>query len=613
MIVYSNDKLGFVRDIPDIEKILRQRIEEVLGEESSESEILSWRNSLACVGQVINHPFIPDDAGIALEYNIPLTNNRIDFMISGRDRKGRKSIVLIELKQWSAVKKTDKDAVVVTYYQKGLKETIHPSYQAVCYASLLYEFKEVIQKREIGLHPCAFLHNYKDDGILKDCFYKRYTDNAPVFCKGEELDLRSFIAEHIARGDQQESILTMERSRTIPSKSLMDSVVGMSEGKPEFRMIDDQKVVYSNILHAYESSRIEGKKFVVIVHGGPGTGKSVIGVKLLFEMIRHGKIAHYITKNAAPRNVFFKRLTDGKNIAVRSLFKSSGFYVNSRHNEFDMLIADEAHRLTERSDRSKKGENQVKEIINAAQTAVFFIDEKQHVSLEDIGSISEIEKWASYHNATVVHQKLGTQFRCAGSDEYMNWLEGLLQMEDVPVKMLSNDNYDFRVFDSPSEMMQALKEHNGNNKARMVAGYCWEWKSRGGTNIDDITIPGTDFSCKWNLANDNIWSISPHSIEQIGCIHTCQGLEFDYVGVIIGEDLVCRDGKILVDPSKRAKDDRTIHGYQEMMKSDPEKTKTLIRAIIKNTYRVLMTRGMKGCFVYIMDKELKQYIKNHLK
>lgn len=619
MIIYSTIKQEFVDQLPKLPALLRERILDRLGEETSENEFLSWKNSLTFMKDVINTPSIPDDAGIALEYNIPITNNRIDFIVTGIDENNTSQVIVIELKQWSYAIKTEMDGIVRTHYEDGDKDVSHPSYQAFTYCMLLQDYKKAVQEHQVRLKACAYLHNCTHGDDLKDEFYKKYTQYAPVFCKDDQTSLRAFIEEYIRKGDRAKGLFVIEDSEIRPSKNLMDSVSSMMRGNSEFRMIDTQKVAFEKILNAIKIYEETHKKQVIIVEGGPGTGKSVIAVNLLYEVLRNRKMAAYITKNRAPRSVFYRKLVDGgmgaKN--VNALFKSSTSFANISENLFDMLIVDEAHRLNISGGMYSRNQNQVKEIINASKVSVFFIDENQRVDIKDIGSKEEIIKWASFYKCDVdesVH--LTSQFRCGGSDDYLRWIDQLLGIKDTKQVMLSQKSYPVRVCDTPGEVMREIKQKNKrNNKSRCVAGYCWDWpqNERSNPNYYSINIREHHFKAQWNLDNDLTWSISEGSVDQIGCIHTCQGLEFDYVGVIIGPDLCYRDGKVKVDPSKRAKDDFTIRGYKEMMKNDPEGTKKLISQIIKNTYRTLMSRGMKGCYLYIMDEPLKEYIKSRIK
>jgi DUF2075 family protein len=277
------------------------------------------------------------------------------------------------------------------------------------------------------------------------------------------------------------------------------------------------------------------------------------------------------------------------------------------------LIIDEAHRLNEKSGMFKNlGENQVKEIINSSKCAVFFIDEDQRVTLSDIGTIQEITNWAKEMKCNVYQLELASQFRCNGSDGYLAWLDNSLQIRETANVKFENIDYDFRILSSPNELKDIIFEKNKkDNKARLVAGYCWNWVSGSQKNSYDIVIPEHNFQMRWNLKTDgNLWIIKPESVKEVGCIHTCQGLDVDYIGVIIGNDLIVRDGKVLVDPSKRARTDASLKGYKGMLKNNPTEAKKIISLLIKNTYRTLMTRGMKGCYVYFTDKETGEYFKS---
>lgn len=615
MIVYNANKEQFLDDVltNDIENIVLSNVKKKLNRNVGIAEIKSWASSLTYMDRIMRDAEIPGDCGIAIEYQIPQTGKRIDFIISGQNENHLDCAMLIELKQWSEAKLTTKDSIVETYVGGRIGEHTHPSYQAWSYATLLQGFNEVVYTENISLYPCAYLHNYVEDNVIRNGFYSEYITKAPVFLKNEAVKLRDFIKTHIKYGDRSNILFRIENGKIRPSKLLADSIGKMIKGNQEFVMIDDQKVVYENAL-ALAKRASEKQKQVLIVQGGPGTGKSVVAVNLLVQLTKIGLLAQYVSKNAAPRAVYEARLTGSiKPTVIRNLFRGSGAFVETTNNEFDALIVDEAHRLNKFSGLfGNLGENQIKEIIAASKCTIFFIDEDQRVTLKDIGRKEEIEKWAYLANATVTELELTSQFRCNGSDGYLAWLDNILEIRETANEEIDDIDYNFAVVDTPSELRDIIIEKNKiNNRARMVAGYCWKWPSKTDPAAFDIVFPEDDFKMKWNLTEDgSTWIISPESVNQIGCIHTCQGLEVDYIGVIVGEDLIVRNGQIITDASKRASSDSSVKGYKRILKENPTQAKEMIDLVIKNTYRTLMTRGMKGCYVYFVDEETRLYFKN---
>jgi DUF2075 family protein len=234
------------------------------------------------------------------------------------------------------------------------------------------------------------------------------------------------------------------------------------------------------------------------------------------------------------------------------------------------------------------------------------------VTLADIGQKSEIERWAKTEGSKVHYMTLDSQLRCNGSDGYLAWLENTLQIRETVNSMLDVNDYDFRVLDSPNDLKDLIFEKNKeNNKARMVAGYCWDWASDKNPVAYDIVMREFNFAMRWNLKTDgSLWMISPNSVNEIRCIHTCQGLEADYIGVITGEDLLVRDGKVITNPYKRSKNDSLVKGYKKRLKENPIESAVLLDKIIKYTYRALMTRGMKECYIYCTDEETSQFFKS---
>lgn len=619
MIVYQSTKQGFSQDVVtnNIENAILEMYQKRLNRKTTVSEMNSWKNSMMYMENILQDDEIPSDCGVMIEYQIPQTSKRIDFILTGQNKKRIDHAVIVELKQWDKSQLSDKDGIVNTYIGGGIREQTHPSYQAWSYASLLENFNEAVYKGEIELKPCAYLHNYSDDdGIITNDFYAEHIKKAPVFMRSDALKLRSFIKKYVKYGDKGKVMYQIESGRIRPSKNLAESLAKMLKGNQEFIMIDDQKIVYETALYLAKQSS-EKNKNVLIVEGGPGTGKSVVAVNLLVEIINRRLVTQYVTKNAAPRAVYESLLTGTyKKTEISNLFTGSGMFIDAGKNAFDALVVDEAHRLNEKSGLfGNKGENQIKEIINASKFSVFFIDEDQRVTFKDIGEKGEIKKWAEKLGANVYIAELSSQFRCNGSDGYLAWLDNTLQIRETANTILSGDDFDFRIVNSPNKLRDLIFEKNKeNNKARLVAGYCWDWISKKNSKLKDIQIPEHNFEMRWNLASDGgLWIIAQESVNEVGCIHTCQGLELDYIGVIVGKDIIVRDGKVLVDPSKRAKTDASIKGYKKLLKEDKELAEQKIRAIIKNTYRTLMTRGMKGCYVYFVDKETEKFFKSRIR
>jgi DUF2075 family protein len=615
LIVYSATKAEFKKDVMtnDIDRIISDAFLSATGRSTGQQEIKSWANSLQYMDRILHDDDIPHDAGVAIEYHLPQSSKRIDFILTGMDHQRRESAILVELKQWQQAQLTDSDAIVITQFKHGPNETLHPSYQAWSYKRLLEDFNATVQEEHIQLYPCAYLHNYVDDGIISNDFYRDHISNAPLFFKTDAEKLQQFIKDNVKYGDKNQIMYRIDHGRIKPSKNLADQLLSMLQGNEEFVLIDDQKLVYETALKLAKASS-EKKKKVLIVEGGPGTGKSVVAINLLVELTNRQLVAQYVTRNSAPRMVYEAKLTGAlKKSHISNMFSGSGSYHSVRANSIDCLVVDEAHRLNEKSGMfSHLGENQIKEIIEASKFSVFLIDEDQKVTLKDIGDKEEIRRWAKKLHAEVVELNLESQFRCNGSNGYLAWLDDMLQIRETANKTLETKDYDFRIIDSPAELHDLIRIKNKEkNKARMVAGYCWKWISKKHSHLKDIVIG--NYKATWNLDSDGqAWIIKPDSVSEVGCIHTSQGLEVDYIGVIVGPDLVVRDGQVVTLPAERASTDKSIHGWKALTKKDPTAASAQLDAIIKNTYRTLMTRGQKGCYVYFVDDETRQYFASRL-
>ena len=614
MIVYTNTIKNFNHDVDDgiIAEKVKYELEKRNINNNNVSEFKSWDSSLLYMKNVLNDDAINQDLHIAIEYQIPATSKRVDFIISGKDDHDHSHVVIIELKQWEEARKTSREDLVTTYLAGSNRAVTHPSYQAYSYAKTIEHYNEYVQKEKIDLHPCCYLHNYKEEyrQELDNYLYHDIIKQSPMYLKRDVKKLREFISQYVKKSDQGKILYQIEHGKIRPSKILQDSLVSMIKGNKEFYMIDEQKVVFSTIKKLVENAIKTNEKYTIIVEGGPGTGKSVIAINLLAEFKSY--LVNYVTKNAAPRNVYFAKMRQGdyKLTYVKNLFKGSGAYIDTKSNQFDCLIVDEAHRLNQKSGMFMNlGENQIKEIINASKVSVFFIDEDQIVTTKDFGSIKEIEKQAHLLGSKVYTGsdfKLTSQFRCNGSDGYIAFLDHVLGVRETANYDGFDLDYDIKVFDDPFLMREELRKKNLiQNKSRMIAGYCYEWVTQKNSSDENYDIElENGFKAKWNFSSTNTWAIDEDSFDQVGCIHTAQGLEFDYVGIIIGQDMIYRDGKVLTDYTKRAKTDASLKGIKS------SKNVELADRIIRNTYKTLLSRGQKGCYIYCEDVQLREYLRH---
>lgn len=581
-----------------------------LGQNVSPSEERSWRNSLKEMYKVLLFSDLHDEVEIGIEYRLPISSKRIDILISGSD-ENNDNIIIIELKQWSEIKKTDMPGLVE---MQGRFYT-HPSWQAYSYAKTISFFNEAVEKNNISFYPAAFLHNYKKQFLdeLIDPIYSDAIKEAPVFIEADYKKLTDFIDKYIKVPSKKSLLYEIDKGKIRPSKMLIEVLGNMLNGNEEFTLIDEQKIVSEYIYKRITKQSLSSKKQVIVVEGGAGTGKTLIAIDLMGRLItKKSKNVLFVSKSSYLRENFFKKLTKGipQYVYLKSLFKGSGSFISTKPNEFDGLIVDEAHRLMEQTKRSWmfNGVDQVKEIINAANVSVFFIDQKQHIDIKDHGTIETIKKWANFYDADLHLSddlKLKSQFRCNGSDSYIQWVDSILYNEPFE-KTEDLVDYDIQIFNKLSDMKLALEKKNDNNKSRLISGDVFPWVSRSDPDKIDIVLDG--FQAQWNRTST--FATDPKSFDEVGCIHTTQGMEFEYVGLIIADDLIYSNGKVTTDYTKHPSGANEFK--RPFKRSVDPADESIIDNLIRNTYRVLLSRGQKGVFIYCMNKNLETYLINRL-
>ena len=578
---------------------------------AGKSEQTAWKDAAVYMKNVLELAGLADDIEIGMELKIPITNHRIDFLIAGLNDKSEKSLIIVEMKRWSAVSKTNKDRLVNADDTRYGQNSLHPSYQAYTYKLNLEAYNQVITDENIRVSSCSYLHNLYEDKDIKDIFYNEFLEKSPVFAAQDNHFLASFIKKHVNKAYHNQILYQVENSKIIPAQMLMDSLSGELTNGKVFTLLDKQEICYQNILRSIKDHENSEQKQVFIVKGGAGTGKSVIAIKILNEFIQQKKLAFYVTKNSAVRNVYSKKLSGKKNVHLRTLFLSTIKVSRDRpKNQYECLVVDEAHRLPKRSKSGNilLGEDLIREIIESSKVSVFFIDEKQQVDIRDYATVEQITEIAKEIGANVYDDenlRLSSQFRCSGNDEYIKTIEGVLYNEEV--KVHKNLDYEVQIFADINQWYKAIKNKiDQTPNSRMLAGDVFDWVSKDNPALFDINIQG--LSLQWN--KDTSYSADESQRYRVGHIDTVQGLEFDYIGLIIGDDLIYNavTKNVETDYSKHPQNAGHFrrHGRRAPLDEDLDQ----IDMIIRNTYNVLMKRGMKGIYIYCMNRELANYLKS---
>lgn len=611
-----------------IEQATHARIADILcdafighhGFQPSRSEVRSWRISLRALALGITRADLTDH-GIALEMQLPLSSLRLDALLTGTDAEANPHAVIVELKQWADdVRPSTVPECVGVLYGGRVRDTLHPSAQAGQYRMYLADTHSAFHDGRVGLSACSYLHDFVHDD-QSELLSPRHADVLgvyPLFAGDRVSDLAQFLTDRLGGGRGLPVLHEVAVGRYQPHKKLLDHTAKMIRNQPAYHLLDEQRVVFNSIVARVSEARDLDTRSVFIVRGGPGTGKSVLALNLVAELSAHGYSTHHATGSSAFTGTVRKIV--GPRAA--QMFRYFNSYLNAEPNAIDVLICDEAHRIRERSWTrfSKRAAEdpdrpQIDELLSVARVAVFFIDDMQAVRRGEIGNSEDIERLAAEMDAEVHDFHLEAQFRCGGADGFLRWVENTLGIRRTANALWPGDpNFTFEIADSAQELEAMIRSRNRDGvTARLVAGYCWPWSdpADGGDLPRDVKIDG--LSMPWNAKPDAgrlgpgipksyLWATEPGGIDQVGCIYTAQGFEFDHVGVIFGADLVYRAREGWVGRPSHSKDGGLKRGT-----SVEDFTR-----LVQNCYRVLLSRGLRSCTVYFADRQTRDFVESRL-
>lgn len=598
-----------------------------MGRAPSKQEVMSWRNSLNRMADVFQTSGF-DDQGVMVEYQLPTNSQRLDCLVFGHDDAGKRNTIVIELKQWERAELSVYDSdKVLTWVAGGNREVLHPAVQVGGYCNYLRQNLTAFYEGDpIGLEACSYLHNYNYDASdpLFDPRFKTYTDEFPVYTLEDYDALSNYLIARVGEGKGEPIMKQVEGSKYRPSPKLMKQVseVIKKKLKGEFKVIgahedyillDEQVIAYDTVLSLIKRGLGSHEKHAVIIQGGPGTGKSVIALKLLADLSAMKKHAEYATGSSSFTQTL-RKLVGAESKRFFNYFMSYGA---TKPGSIDVLIMDEAHRIREKTGYPFKatGNPQVEDLLKACKVGVFLLDDLQVVRPKEIGRSAFIKEHAESMGCVVHEIKLETQFRCAGSEAFISWVDHMLHVGiTAHPEWVPDPNFDFQIFPDPQSMEDAIRAKVADGATgRMMAGYCWPWSEKplaDGSLEEDVVIG--EYRRPWNarpestglktgIPKSHYWAYEPGGIDQVGCIYTAQGFEFDYAGIIIGKDMV-------YDFATNAWKGQPEHCHDGLVKGSRK-----FLDLVKNTYRVLLTRGQKGCYVCFLDKDTENYFRSRVR
>jgi uncharacterized protein len=594
----SLDVSEFLRADPEqLVQQLTAFVEELAGPKrlNYNAELASWRTSVPALQRLLADERL-QHLWIVLEAVLPNGLGRIDCALLGCDRQGREHIVVLELKAWSNAKRSPGSSEMLTPIppmKRGAEKLVHPSRQALGYRTHL---KEVLvachDEQGVNVSALAWLYNAHScaRAPFNDTVFTELLQAAPAYGASQIDELRSHLVAVMPRPPSPAFLRRLDASAIAPSRPLMDRLANSIADFSGFTLTADQIEVFQRVVNAYDPD----ERRVIIVRGAPGSGKTVVALQLLREFYARGVGAFYFATSRAIVNAYRSAFHDS-----RSVFANSATLGRSN---VAVQIIDEAHRL-------RRTDNSIRQAIESAALSVFFIDDRQVILPADIKGYREIVESASWlgPRATVVLDLHGD--KRSGSDTYVDWVDAALGIATRPRPHLS-PLYRFEIVESPHNLEDRLRECGGH--WRIVAGMCWSRSepTESGELRDDIEIPEFGFRRPWSgdakkLVGTSLyrpalcWATEPEARHHTGNIYTAQSFEFDYIGVIFGNDLVWRGDSWHDNLAEHTKTDLRFYSCGAYAR------RGRARICLQNIYRVLLTRGRKGCFVFFQDRETR--------
>ncbi len=596
---------------------IAEQMRHATGCRAAAAEVRSWERSLP----VLAHDLIQaglEQVEVIVEHALPLSSKRIDVVLAGQHpRTHQASFLVVELKQWSAARRWEDDPSLVAVHAYGLRPVLHPVAQVRGYCEYLVQFTRALHDLPSSVQGAAYLHNAVDAAAVDQLRDYPQDSYGRLFTGAERADWLTHLTDLFdasVSGAPYADLLL--HSAAAPSRQLLSVAAEEVQQREQFVLLTQQRLAYEVVLHEVAKAREADHKSVVLITGGPGSGKSVIALSLLGELARRGRTVVHATGSRSFTQTL-RKVAGHRSTSTKALFKYFNDFMRAERNGLDVLILDEAHRIRETSvsrwtakDLRAEPRAQVDELIAAARVPVFLLDEHQVVRPGELGTSEDIERHAHALGLPVHRIDLDAQFRCGGSAAYVNWVLRLLGLEPGgPVPWQGDSAFQVQTAQDPATLEAMLREQLADGYgARITAGYCWPWSDprHDGTLVPDVSVDA--WSKPWNLKGDRsvggappaaLWASDDGGFEQVGCVYTAQGFEYDWNGVLLGPDFVWRTNRwVTVRSANRDPD------FRNRAKVSDEEFERLVR----NVYKVLLTRGMIGTVITSVDAETQRML-----
>ncbi|BCJ68114.1 DNA/RNA helicase domain-containing protein [Polymorphospora rubra] len=536
----------------------------------------SWARSLPALADLLVESGL-QLLWVALEYTpFQAGSSRADAIVIGVGPDGRPTYLVIELKQWQAA---EWDAVHERVTGTGARyershDLRHPYDQAHDYGQFIRNFTAGMHdEAAVRIEAAAYLHNATETTI------------GALRAAGETRGRRTFSGGGMGRQRFRkflESIFDARSTGSAAKDRLLDAgyaqshsvlvaAAGIFGDRTQYPLTDEQDDVFATIQNAVSkalSVTADRNHAVIVVKGGPGTGKTWIALHLLAANAHANRQVSYATnlsslRQALRQSANFRKIF-GAGLADKLITSARTYWDDSRWQQpLDVLIIDEAHRLEEYTVRRAQNNprhiqqhleahniTQLFELKKSAKVLVLFIDEDQASTYRDFVTVERAREIADRTGASFKELELQEQHRSGGSQAYEAWVDALV--DGSPVVWHDEATFTVQVADSPEELEKLVFGGPAGDKARLMAGFCWEWLPwpQSPSTINDIPydIDISGWQKRWNLRHsidgfprDTSWAHDPRGAEQVGSLFTAQGFEFDRCGVIVGPDLVWSD------------------------------------------------------------------------